>query len=204
MLLISLIMSKYVCSNLALDSDSFCYSHKLMFYFLTGNKFLTVTFSLTAKLAHPKMSEAPGSSYAANFTSVKATKEGKCKTCGTTAVLKHMQNKEHSKLGRDLGPNCYQYYCNKNGTVCCSGMQPLQVEHSASHQHDVHQQVQYFTLPHMIHRIPVDSSGFWICDILSHTGVQNLLESAGLVRRNPLDLSGRICWTLNKSYRDRD
>lgn len=86
------------------------------------------------------MSEAPGSSYAADFTSVKATKEGHCETCGTTAVLKHMR----SKLGRDLCPNCYQYYRNKNGTVRCSSIQTpaaSQVEHAASHRHDVHKQV---------------------------------------------------------------
>jgi ssDNA-binding Zn-finger/Zn-ribbon topoisomerase 1 len=88
------------------------------------------------------MSEAPASSYAADFTSVKATKEGTCENCGTTAVLKHMQNKDRSKLGRDLCPNCYQYYRNKNGTVRRTSMQPPpQVEHSASHRHDVHRQV---------------------------------------------------------------
>lgn len=90
------------------------------------------------------MSEAPGSSYAADFTSVKATKEGPCETCGTTAVLKHMQSKERSKLGRDLCPNCYQYYRNKNGTVRRSSIQTpaaSQVERAASHRHDVHKQV---------------------------------------------------------------
>ena len=87
------------------------------------------------------MSEAPGSSYAANFTSVKATKEGTCETCGTTAVLKHMQSKELSKLGRDLCPNCYKYYRNKSGTVRRSSTQALQVEHSASHRCDIHKQV---------------------------------------------------------------
>lgn len=87
------------------------------------------------------MSEAPDSSYAANFTSVKATKEGSCENCGTTAVLKHMQNKDHSKLGRDLCPTCYQYYRNKNGTVRRSSVQTPQVEHPASHRRDVHKQV---------------------------------------------------------------
>jgi ribosome-binding protein aMBF1 (putative translation factor) len=87
------------------------------------------------------MSEAPGSSYAADFTSVKAAKEGNCEICGTTAVLKHMQSKERSKLGRDLCPNCYEYYRNKNGTIRRSSMQTPQVEHSASHRQDVHKQV---------------------------------------------------------------
>ena len=87
------------------------------------------------------MSEAPGSSYAADFTSVKATKEGNCETCGTTTLLRHMQNKDSSKLGKDLCPNCYLYYRNKNGTVRRSSMQSPQVEHSASHQHDVHKQI---------------------------------------------------------------
>jgi len=86
------------------------------------------------------MSEAPGSSYAADFTSVKANKESSCENCGT-AVLKHMQNKERSKLGWDLCPNCYQYYLNKNGTVRRSSVQTPQVEHPASHRHDVHKQV---------------------------------------------------------------
>ena len=87
------------------------------------------------------MSEAPGSHYAADFTSAKAAKEGTCENCGTTAVLKHMQNKDRSKLGRDLCPNCYQYYRNKNGTIRRSSAQTPWVEHSASHQHDVHKQV---------------------------------------------------------------
>ena len=86
------------------------------------------------------MSEASGS-YAANFTSVKATKEASCETCGTTAVLKHMQNKDRSKLGKDLCPNCYEHYRNKNGTVRRSSMQTPQVEHSASHRRDVHKQL---------------------------------------------------------------
>lgn len=88
------------------------------------------------------MSEAPGSSYyAADFTSAKVTKEGSCENCSTTAVLKHMQSKDHSKLGRDLCPNCYQYYRNKNGTIRRSSVQTSQVEHSANHRHDVHKQV---------------------------------------------------------------
>lgn len=86
------------------------------------------------------MSEASGSGYAANFTSVKATQESSCENCGTTAVLKHMQSKDRSKLGRDLCPNCYQYYRNKNGTVHRSS---AQTPHSASpsHRRDVHKQV---------------------------------------------------------------
>ena len=40
--------------------------------------------------------------------------------------------------------------------------------------------------------IPVDSSGFWICDILSHTGVRNPLDLSDGIRWNPLDLSDGI------------
>jgi ssDNA-binding Zn-finger/Zn-ribbon topoisomerase 1 len=89
------------------------------------------------------MSEPSGSHYAADFTSVKATIEGTCENCGTTAVLKHIQNKDHSKLGRDLCPNCYQYYRNKSGTVRRSSAQTPQVNpsHSASHRRDVHKHV---------------------------------------------------------------
>ena len=87
------------------------------------------------------MSEASGSGYAANFTSAKAVREGNCHNCGTTAVLKHMQSKDRSKLGRDLCPNCYQYYLNKNGTVRRSSGQTAPVERSASHRRDVHKQV---------------------------------------------------------------
>ena len=87
------------------------------------------------------MSEAPGSGYAADFTSIKVTKKGSCKICGTTAVLKHMQSKDRSKVGRDLCPNCYQYYRNKNGTVRRSSVQIPHVEHSESHRRDVHKKV---------------------------------------------------------------
>ena len=87
------------------------------------------------------MSEAPSSHYAADFSRVKAAREGTCETCGNTAVLKHMQNKDHSKLGRDLCPNCYQYYRNKNGTVRRSSLQTPHVEHPSSHRRDVHKQV---------------------------------------------------------------
>jgi protein-arginine kinase activator protein McsA len=84
------------------------------------------------------MSEPPGSYYAADFTSVNTAMEGTCENCGSVTVLKHMHNKDRSKLGRDLCSNCYQYYRNKNGTVRRSS---AQVEHSASHRHDVHKHV---------------------------------------------------------------
>jgi ribosome-binding protein aMBF1 (putative translation factor) len=84
------------------------------------------------------MSKAPSSHYAADFTAVV---EGNCETCGTTTVLKHMQNKDRSKPGRDLCPDCYQYYRNKTGTVRRSSAQTPHVEHSTSHRHDVHRQV---------------------------------------------------------------
>ena len=87
------------------------------------------------------MSEAPGSSYAADFTSVKVIKEGSCENCGNTAVLKHMQSKDRSKLGWDLCPNCYQYYLNKNGTVRRSSAQTPQAKNSAIRRRDVHKQV---------------------------------------------------------------
>ena len=83
------------------------------------------------------MSEAPGSCHAADFTSVKAKKEGSCETCGTTVVLRHILSKDPSKLGQDLCPNCYEHYRNKNGTVRRSSMQT----HSESHRRDVHKQV---------------------------------------------------------------
>ena len=86
------------------------------------------------------MSEAPGSHYAADFTSAKTAMERTCENCGTTAALKHMQNKDHSKLGRDLCPNCYQYYRNKNGTVRRSSAQ-TPVKHLAGHRLEVHKQV---------------------------------------------------------------
>ena len=87
------------------------------------------------------MSEPPGSYYAADFTSVNDAVEGICKYCGTTAILKHMYNKDHSKLGRDLCPDCYQNYRNKNGTVCRSSMQITNIKYSTNHRHDVHKQV---------------------------------------------------------------
>ncbi|KAF8808594.1 hypothetical protein BYT27DRAFT_7222856 [Phlegmacium glaucopus] len=87
------------------------------------------------------MGESPGSHYAADFTSVKAAMEGICENCGATAVLKHMHNKDRSKLGRYLCSDCYQYYRNKNTTVCRSSAQTPQVKYSASHQRDVHKHV---------------------------------------------------------------
>ena len=84
------------------------------------------------------MGEPPGSHYAGDFTSVNAAMEGTCENCGTTAVLKHMHNKDWLKLGRDLCSNCYQYYHNKNGTVHRSN---AQVKQSASHRCDVHKHV---------------------------------------------------------------
>lgn len=84
------------------------------------------------------MGEPPGSHYAADFTSVKAAMEGTCENCAATAILKHMHNKDHSKLGRDLCPDCYQYYRNKNTTVRRSSVLPA---HSESHRHDVHKRV---------------------------------------------------------------
>jgi len=88
------------------------------------------------------MSETPRSSYAADFTSVEAiNKKGSCENCHKTAFLKHMLSKDRTKLGRDLCPTCYQYYCNKNGTVRRSSVQTPQIKHSASHRRDVHKQV---------------------------------------------------------------
>lgn len=87
------------------------------------------------------MSEPSGSYYAADFTSVKAVQKRTCENCGSTAVLKHMHSKDHSKLGRDLCPDCYQYYCNKVTTVRRSSAQMPKHEHSASHRHDVHKHI---------------------------------------------------------------
>ncbi len=87
------------------------------------------------------MSEPPGSYYAAEFTSAKATIRRTCENCGITAVLKHMHSKDPMKFGRDLCPNCYQYYCNKNTTVHRSSSHIAKVGHSASHRHVVHKHV---------------------------------------------------------------
>lgn len=87
------------------------------------------------------MSEPSGSHYAADFTSVKATMEGNCEKCGIMAVLKHMHNKDHSKTGRDLCSDCYQYYFNKQGTVHRSSVQIPKIEHLASHRRVVHKNI---------------------------------------------------------------
>ncbi|KAM6489625.1 hypothetical protein JOM56_014947 [Amanita muscaria] len=87
---------------------------------------------------------AADSHYAADFTSIDAAKEGTCESCGTTAVLKHMQNKDHSKLGRDLCPRCYQHYLNKNGTIRRSSgtvTQTSQVKPSESYRRSVHKNI---------------------------------------------------------------
>jgi len=87
------------------------------------------------------MSEPSGSHYAADFTSVNAAAERTCENCGVTAVLKRMHSKDHSKLGRDLCPKCYQYYRNKHTTVRRSSAQTPKVEHSASHRRVIHKHV---------------------------------------------------------------
>ncbi|KIL64085.1 hypothetical protein M378DRAFT_11669 [Amanita muscaria Koide BX008] len=90
------------------------------------------------------MREPSSSHYAADFTSIGAAKEGTCENCGTTAVLKHMQNKDHSKLGRDLCPRCYQHYLNKNGTIRRSSgtvTQTSQVKPSESYRRSVHKNI---------------------------------------------------------------
>jgi hypothetical protein len=87
------------------------------------------------------MGEPPGSYHAADFTSIKAAVEGTCENCGITGIMKHMHNKDHSKLGRDLCFKCYQYYYNKNGTVHRSSVLAPQVKYATSHRDDVHKHV---------------------------------------------------------------
>ncbi|KAM6488841.1 hypothetical protein JOM56_015699 [Amanita muscaria] len=87
------------------------------------------------------MSEPSSSHYAADFTSTGAAKEGTCENCGTTAVLKHMHNKDRSKLGRDLCLQCYQYYLNKNGTIRRSSGGTSPVKPSASYRRSVHKSI---------------------------------------------------------------
>ena len=84
------------------------------------------------------MSEPLGSHYAADFTSVQTNIKRICENCGNTAVLKHMHSKNPEKLGRDLCPDCYQYYCNKHTSVRRSS---AQIEGSADHQRMVHKHV---------------------------------------------------------------
>ena len=102
--------------------------------------FVLLSSSTVTKCSSQEMSEPSGSQYAADFTSVKAAMEGTC-NCGVTAVPKHMYSKDHSKLGQDLYPICYQYYCNKQTTIHHSSAQTPKVEHTASHQCIVHKHI---------------------------------------------------------------
>lgn len=53
------------------------------------------------------MDKLSTSQYAADFISIKTTIESTCETCGTNTTLKHMYNKDHSKIGQDLCLRCY-------------------------------------------------------------------------------------------------